>query len=72
MSASRLHHQWFPEAAQFEGVKQYPELVEKLKMLGHRVSEQRQGDAQSIWIDPKTGTRTGAADKRRDGKAVGE
>jgi gamma-glutamyltranspeptidase/glutathione hydrolase len=72
VSAPRLHHQWFPEVAQFEGVKQYPELVAKLKALGHRVSEQRQGDAHSIGIDPKTGIRTGAADKRRDGKAVGE
>jgi gamma-glutamyltranspeptidase/glutathione hydrolase len=72
VSAPRLHHQWFPDAASFEGVKQYPELVEKLKALGHTVREQRQGDAHSIWIDPKTGLRTGAADKRRDGKAVSE
>jgi len=56
----------------FEGVKQYPELVKGLKALGHSVSEDKQGDAHSIWIDPKTGQRTGAADKRRDGKAVGE
>jgi gamma-glutamyltranspeptidase / glutathione hydrolase len=72
VSAPRLHHQWFPDAAKFEGVKQYPDLVATLKALGHNVSEARQGDAHSIGIDPKTGLRTGAADKRRDGKAVGE
>jgi gamma-glutamyltranspeptidase/glutathione hydrolase len=72
VSAPRLHHQWMPDAARFEGVKQHPELVKGLKALGHTVTEARQGDAHSIGIDPKTGTRTGAADKRLDGKAVGE
>ena len=72
VSAPRLHHQWFPDAAKFEGVKAQPDLVAKLKALGHSVTEARQGDAHSIWIDPKTGLRTGAADKRLDGKAAGE
>jgi gamma-glutamyltranspeptidase/glutathione hydrolase len=72
VSAPRLHHQWFPDAAKFEGVKQYPELVAKLKALGHDVSAARQGDAHTIWIDPKTGMRIGAADKRLDGKALGQ
>jgi gamma-glutamyltranspeptidase/glutathione hydrolase len=72
VSAPRLHHQWFPDSARFEGVRQYPDLIAKLKAMGHTVTSQSQGDAHSIWIDPKTGLRTGAADKRRDGKAVGE
>jgi gamma-glutamyltranspeptidase/glutathione hydrolase len=72
VSAPRLHHQWLPDEARFEGTKQYPELVKGLKALNHRVSEHRQGDAHSIGIDPKTGVRTGAADKRLNGKAVGE
>jgi gamma-glutamyltranspeptidase/glutathione hydrolase len=72
VSAPRLHHQWFPDLVRFEGVKQYPELVQKLKELGHTVSEARQGDAHSIAIDPKSGIRIGCADKRLDGKAVGE
>ena len=72
VAAPRTHHQWFPDAVKFEGVKQYPDLVAKLKALGHNVSEARQGDAHSIGIDTKTGLRTGAADKRRDGKALGE
>ncbi len=72
VSAPRLHHQWLPDATKFEGVKQYPDLVKELKALGHSVGEARQGDAHSIAIDPKTGIRTGAADKRLDGKAVGE
>ena len=72
MSAPRTHHQWLPDAIKFEGVKAHPELVAKLKAMGHVVGEHSQGDGHSIAIDPKTGVRTGAADKRRDGKAVGE
>jgi gamma-glutamyltranspeptidase/glutathione hydrolase len=72
VSAPRFHHQWLPDAANFEGAKQYPELVKELKEMGHSVSEHRQGDAHSIGIDPKTGLRVGVADKRIGGKAVGE
>jgi gamma-glutamyltranspeptidase/glutathione hydrolase len=72
VSAPRLHHQWFPDVAKFEGVKQYPALVENLKKMGDKVVEFREGDAHSIWIDSTTGLRVGVADKRRDGKAVGE
>ena len=72
VSTPRLHHQWMPDAARFEGVKQHPDLVKGLKALGHTVTEARQGDAHSIWIDPKTGGADCAADKRLDGKAVGE
>jgi gamma-glutamyltranspeptidase/glutathione hydrolase len=72
VSAPRMHHQWLPDAVRFEGVKQHAELVAKLKAMGHSVTEARQGDAHTIWIDPKTGARVGVADKRLDGKAVGE
>ena len=67
----RSHHQWFPDELKFEGAKEYPETVEKLKAMGHRVSFARQGDAHSIWISPKTGARIGAADKRLSGKVSG-
>lgn len=72
VGAPRLHHQWFPDAARFEGVKQHPELVAKLKAFGHDVTQARQGDAHTIWIDPRTGLRVGAADRRLDGKALGQ
>lgn len=72
VSAPRLHHQWLPDVVRFEGVKPHADLVAKLTAMGHKVTEARQGDAHTIWIDPKTGVRVGAADKRLDGKAVGE
>jgi gamma-glutamyltranspeptidase/glutathione hydrolase len=71
VDAPRYHHQWFPDEIRFEGVKQFPDLVNKLDSMGHVVkSEKSQGDAHSIWIDPKTHTYYGAADKRIDGKAA--
>ena len=45
--------------------------MKKLEALGHTVRTHKQGDAHSIWIDPKTGVYHGAADKRINGKAAG-
>jgi gamma-glutamyltranspeptidase/glutathione hydrolase len=71
VDAPRLHHQWFPDVARFEGVTEYPETVERLREMGHRIEGARQGDAHSIWVDLQTGTYHGAADRRISGKAVG-
>ena len=72
VSAPRLHHQWFPDAVKFEGMKGHADMVSKLNAMGHSVTQERQGDAHTIWIDPNTGLRVGAADKRIDGKAIME
>jgi gamma-glutamyltranspeptidase/glutathione hydrolase len=71
VDAPRLHHQWFPDEARFEGAWEYTDAVCKLKAMGHSVSGTRQGDAHSIWVDPKTGHYFGAEDHRIDGKAAG-
>ena len=71
VDAPRLHHQWFPDVVHLEESAKYPEAVAALRKLGHRVTSARQGDAHSIWVDPKTGLYYGAADKRVDGKAAG-
>ena len=71
VDAPRLHHQWFPDEIKFEGTKQHANTVKALESLGHRVGLARQGDAHSIWINPKTGGYVGAADKRLSGKASG-
>ena len=45
---------------------------EKLETMGHKIETvARQGDAHSILVDPATGLRHGAADKRISGKAAG-
>jgi gamma-glutamyltranspeptidase/glutathione hydrolase len=68
VDAPRLHHQWFPDEARFEGTREYPEAVAKLKAMGHAVTGTNQGDAHSIKVDPKTGAYQGAEDRRINGK----
>jgi gamma-glutamyltranspeptidase/glutathione hydrolase len=66
----RLHQQWFPDRISLERAGERPEPVEKLKAMGHAVTGVgHQGDAHTIWVDPKTGAYVGAADRRINGKA---
>jgi len=71
VDAPRLHHQWFPDEARFEGKSDHQETVDKLKAMGHSIVGSKQGDAHSIWVDPKTGKYHGAEDRRINGKAAG-
>jgi gamma-glutamyltranspeptidase/glutathione hydrolase len=71
VDAPRLHHQWFPDEARFEATGKYAQAVERLRKMGHIIVGSQQGDAHSIWVDPKTGHFLGAADHRIDGKAAG-
>jgi gamma-glutamyltranspeptidase / glutathione hydrolase len=72
VDAPRMHHQWFPEKISFEGMAKYPETVKQLTKMGHTlVGIRSQGDAHSIWVNPKTGGFVGAADRRIHGKAAG-
>jgi gamma-glutamyltranspeptidase/glutathione hydrolase len=71
VDAPRLHHQWFPDEVRFEGISSYPNTVVALRAMGHQVLGTRQGDAHSIWVNPRTGGYVGAADRRLSGKAAG-
>ena len=71
VDAPRLHHAWFPDEARFEGMADYPEAVKRLKAMGHVIVGTHQGDAHTIWVNPKTGEYVGAEDRRIDGKAAG-
>jgi gamma-glutamyltranspeptidase/glutathione hydrolase len=71
VDAPRLHHQWFPDELFFEGTHDHAAAVAKLRALGHEVHGIRQGDAHTIWVNPKTGAYVGAADRRINGKASG-
>jgi gamma-glutamyltranspeptidase / glutathione hydrolase len=71
VDAPRMHHQWFPDETKFEGNGDHREAVEKLRSMGHVIYGGRQGDAHSIWVDPKTGIYHGAEDRRINGKASG-
>ena len=70
VDAPRMHHQWLPDTVTMEKSASKPDLLDKLRALGHTVKEGTvQGDANSIGVDA-SGTAWGAADKRSpDGKA---
>ena len=70
VDAPRMHHQWLPDSVTLERSGATPELVARLKALGHTIRETNaQGDANSIGVDA-AGLAWGAADRRSpDGKA---
>ena len=73
VDAPRIHHQWLPDRLQVEPAlwEQHPELQGSLVKLGHKFAKPiLQGDAHTIWIDPKTGEQIGVADHRLSGKAA--
>jgi gamma-glutamyltranspeptidase/glutathione hydrolase len=72
VDAPRMHHQWMPDVLRVEPGRVSDDARRELEAMGHKIeSIGRQGDAHSIWIDPATGLRHGAADRRLSGKAAG-
>jgi gamma-glutamyltranspeptidase/glutathione hydrolase len=74
VEAPRIHHQWLPDELVHERYGMSPDTIEKLRAMGHTVvdSGRYQGEAETIWIDPQTARRHGAADPRHpDTKAIG-
>jgi len=71
VDARRMHHQWLPDRVTLESNAMSDESLARLKALGHDVRQGgTQGDAHSIWIDPKTGAAHGINDRRSaDSKA---
>jgi gamma-glutamyltranspeptidase/glutathione hydrolase len=72
VDAPRLHHQWLPDSTTIESGRVSEATITALRARGHavRLVTSKQGDAHSIWIDPKTGVAYGAADHRSpDSKA---
>jgi gamma-glutamyltranspeptidase/glutathione hydrolase len=71
VDAPRLHHQWFPDRVRFEGISEHAAAVDKLRTMGHTFTGTRQGDAHTVYVDPKTGAVKAAEDRRIMGKAAG-
>jgi len=67
---ARIHHQWLPDRTSIEERGANPDTIAQLKAMGHEIrTQERQGDAHSIWVAPD-GTPYGVADARSpDGKA---
>jgi gamma-glutamyltranspeptidase/glutathione hydrolase len=78
VEAVRVHHQWMPDELTFERNGLSADTLALLRAKGHTVKERvsyeggYQGDAATIWVDPATGLRHGAADPRKpDSRALG-
>jgi gamma-glutamyltranspeptidase/glutathione hydrolase len=74
VAAPRLHHQWLPDKVRFEaGGNELTQALAELRSRGHRLDDKpsEQGDAHSIWIDPRSGHYIGVADGRKSGTAQG-
>jgi gamma-glutamyltranspeptidase/glutathione hydrolase len=73
VDAARLHHQWLPDNVRIEDGGVSETGAEQLRAMGHEVRViGSQGRAHSIVVDPVTGERVGAADRRDpDGGASG-
>jgi gamma-glutamyltranspeptidase / glutathione hydrolase len=79
VNAPRFHNQWLPDVVNVEESFS-PAVVDSLAEMGHRVErgvtvggewEGSWSDGECIAIDPKTGQRLGASDRRDLGKAIG-
>ena len=70
VNAPRLHHQWMPDRATIEEAGASEALLSELRAMGHEVrTQERQGDAHTIWVAPD-GTPHGVNDRRSaDSKA---
>jgi gamma-glutamyltranspeptidase / glutathione hydrolase len=71
VNAPRFHHQWLPDVTAAE--QDFPPAtIKALEGMGHRVdAEDFWSDGECIMIDPKSGERLGASDKRNNGRAIG-
>lgn len=71
VDSPRMHHQWLPDEVTFEKGTVSDAVLARLREMGHKVRIQgRQGDANSILMDPATGMAYGVNDRRSpDGKA---
>jgi gamma-glutamyltranspeptidase / glutathione hydrolase len=78
VEAPRVHHQWMPDSLSYERYGISADTAAMLRAKGHVLKERvsyeggYQGDAETIFVDPKTNLRHGAADPRKpDSRAVG-
>ncbi len=65
VNAPRFHHQWLPDRISMERDALPPATIAALEAMGHRTrASGTQGTAHSIRVDPRTGRRIGAPDRR--------
>jgi gamma-glutamyltranspeptidase/glutathione hydrolase len=72
VDAPRFHHQWSPDVVMIEADGFPPDVLNALSTLGHTTKVvSPMGEVHAIAVDPATGERTGASDRRADGVTLG-
>lgn len=67
VNAKRIHHQWLPDRIRIEADGATAETISALEAMGHTVQMGgRQGSANSVGYDARTGEALGAPDPRSD------
>ncbi len=71
VDSTRMHNQWLPDETTIEEGAFPAEVLERLKQMGHNIRIRgKQGDGNSIFVDPVKGIAYGISDRRSsDGKA---
>lgn len=69
----RVHHQYLPDRVEAEPGAIAYEVAQKLKSLGHTLSNRyrSQGDVHAVMVEGSTGWRLGWSDGRRGGSVIG-
>ena len=72
VNAPRVHHQWIPDAVNFEPFGISNDARRTLEKMGHQfaASARYMGDAEAVMIDQETGMRWGASDPRNPDAAA--
>src|SRR5690606_24325963 len=66
VNAGRFHHQWLPDRVTYERNGFSPDVVDRLRALGHELVETtRQGVAEVIVFDAEADVLEGALDRRQ-------
>jgi gamma-glutamyltranspeptidase / glutathione hydrolase len=68
----RVHHQWMPDQIVYEPYGLVPDVINRLKSMGHQFGNPRyMGDAEGVMVEDKTDLRLGGSDPRLDGRSIG-
>jgi gamma-glutamyltranspeptidase/glutathione hydrolase len=71
VSASRIHHQWFPDMLRVEPWGLDALTLLELKRRGHKIKQTNPWGNSNLIIVKPDGTLEGAADPRGEGEARG-
>ncbi len=73
VGAGRIHHQYMPDRLLVDKYGLEPATRNELRKKGHQLQDLAAwGDAEAVYVDPKTGLRYAASDPRNEGAAAGQ